>query len=60
MPEINLNKLHIDRKQEHLNLSLNQDSCSSQMLSGFEDYYFIHNALPEISLEEIDTKTSRL
>ena len=58
MPEFNLNKLHINRKQEHLNLSLNQDSFSEQVFSGFEDYYFIHNALPEISLEEIDTKTT--
>jgi len=58
MHEPNLNKLHINRKQEHLDLSLNQDSCSELGLSGFEDYYFIHNALPEISLEEIDTKTT--
>ncbi|MHB1376833.1 MAG: type 2 isopentenyl-diphosphate Delta-isomerase [Candidatus Humimicrobiaceae bacterium] len=58
MPEFNLNKLHINRKKEHLNLSLNQDSFSEQVFSGFEDYYFIHNALPEISLEEIDTKTT--
>jgi isopentenyl-diphosphate Delta-isomerase len=57
MPEFNLNKLHINRKQEHLDLSLNQESCSEQVFSGFEDYYFVHNALPEISLEEIDTKT---
>ena len=54
MTEFEINKLHIDRKHEHLNLSLSQDS--RQVLSGLEDYYFIHNALPEISLEEIDTK----
>ena len=58
MPEFNLNKPHIKRKQEHLDLSLNQESLSEQVLSGFEDYYFIHNALPEISLEEINTKTT--
>jgi isopentenyl-diphosphate Delta-isomerase len=56
MTEFNLNKLHISRKQEHLNLSLNQESRNEQLLSGFEDYHFVHNALPEISLEEIDTK----
>jgi len=56
MPKFDLNRLHSDRKQEHLKLSLNQESNNEHVVSGFEDYYFVHNALPEISLEEIDTR----
>jgi len=56
MHKFDLNKPHTTRKKEHLDLSLNQDDRSRQNFSGFEDYYFIHNALPEISLNEIDTK----
>jgi len=55
MTKFDLNKAHLDRKQEHLKLSLNQEN-NNGIISGFEDYYFIHNALPEISLEEINTK----
>lgn len=60
MSKFELNKLHISRKEDHLNLSLNDDFFIDDVNSGFGDYYFVHNALPEISLDEIDTKITFL
>ena len=56
MSKFDLNKLNTSRKKEHLNLSLNHEFSHGSSNSGFDNYYFIHNALPEISLDEIDTK----
>jgi len=56
MPKFDLNKLNASRKREHLNLSLNHEFSRENNNSGLDNYYFIHNALPEISLDEIDTK----
>lgn len=47
--------IHSARKEEHLSISLNNNIDYIEKSTGFEKYYFIHNALPEISLEEIDT-----
>jgi len=49
------NRVHSVRKEEHLRISLNHEPSYAEKGTGFENYYFIHNALPEISLEEIDT-----
>ena len=48
------------RKKEHLELCLDTQSVSSPSRTGFEAYRFIHNALPEIDIDEIDTGTSFL
>lgn len=42
------------RKEEHLHISLNEPVNFQDVTTGFEDYYFIHQALPEINLEDID------
>lgn len=52
--------IHSSRKEEHLSISLNHDIDYSEKKTGFDDYFFIHNALPEISLEEIDTSITVL
>jgi isopentenyl-diphosphate Delta-isomerase len=44
-----------NRKKEHLELSLDGDMENKEITSGFEDYRFIHNALPEIDFDSIDT-----
>ena len=41
------------RKLDHIQISLNQD-VSSSMTTGLEKVHFVHQALPEINLEEID------
>lgn len=46
------------RKREHLDLVLERpEDLRPDVSSGFERYRFIHNALPEIDFDEIDTST---
>ncbi len=42
------------RKTDHIKISLRKD-VSSKIQSGFERIRFLHQALPEISLNEVDT-----
>lgn len=44
-----------DRKVEHLRINLEQDVQFSELKNGFERYRFVHQALPELALEQIDT-----
>ncbi|MGH7795860.1 MAG: type 2 isopentenyl-diphosphate Delta-isomerase [Candidatus Binatia bacterium] len=48
------------RKKEHLELCLDTRSVSSPSSTGFEDYRFVHNALPELDIDEIDIGTTFL
>lgn len=41
------------RKADHININLQKDVASA-LTSGLEKYRFIHQALPELSLEEVD------
>lgn len=41
------------RKSDHIRINLEEDVASG-LTTGLEQYYFIHQALPEIDLEEID------
>lgn len=41
------------RKADHIKINLQED-VSSSLDAGFEEIHFVHNALPEINLEEID------
>ena len=46
------------RKKEHLDLSLNGDVENGVLSAGFENYRFIHQALPELSFDSVDTGAS--
>ncbi|MFN2241046.1 MAG: type 2 isopentenyl-diphosphate Delta-isomerase [Anaerolineae bacterium] len=48
------------RKSEHLRINLEEDVSFPRLRTGLERYRFIHNALPEISLEQVDTTTTFL
>ncbi|UZJ79080.1 type 2 isopentenyl-diphosphate Delta-isomerase [Fictibacillus sp. KU28468] len=48
------------RKNEHIEIALNQDVTGKKMTTGFENYRFKHNALPEINFSEIDLSSSFL
>lgn len=48
-----------DRKKDHVDLTAGRD-MSYQIPTGFDQYYFAHNALPEVNVEEISTETSLL
>ncbi|HLD94263.1 MAG TPA: type 2 isopentenyl-diphosphate Delta-isomerase [Anaerolineales bacterium] len=41
------------RKSDHIRINLEED-VSSRLTTGLERYFFLHNALPELNLEEID------
>ena len=46
------------RKQEHLDLSHNGDMENRILSAGFQRYRFIHQALPELDFDSIDTGIS--
>ncbi len=47
-----------DRKLEHLRINLEQDVQFSELTNGFERYRLVHQALPEIALDQIDTRVA--
>jgi isopentenyl-diphosphate Delta-isomerase len=44
---------HGKRKQEHLNISLLEDVDFKDLTSGFDEYKFVHQALPETDLRGV-------
>ena len=48
------------RKREHLEICLDTESVTSRTGTGLDRYRFIHNALPELALDEMDLGTSFL
>ena len=53
-PEIN----HESRKADHIRINLEENVSFNQLTTGLEDYFFMHEALPELDLAEIDTTLS--
>jgi len=43
------------RKSDHLRINIDED-VSSGLTTGLDLLHFVHNALPEINLEEVDTQ----
>lgn len=57
--DIDINVLsHQRRKEEHLQICLNEEVQFANATSCLENYYFVHQALPEIDLADIDVSTS--
>lgn len=48
-----------DRKKDHVDLTTSGE-VDYQIPAGFEQYYFAHNALPEINIDEVSTEVSLL
>ena len=48
-----------DRKKDHVSLSIS-GNVDYQKTTGFEKYYFRHNALPELDIADIDTSAELL
>jgi isopentenyl-diphosphate delta-isomerase len=43
-----------DRKLDHIRINLDRD-VRSGLTTGLEQYHFLHHALPELNLDEVDT-----
>jgi isopentenyl-diphosphate delta-isomerase len=48
------------RKKEHLELCLDPTSVSGRFGTGLDRYSFVHNALPELDIDELDVSTNFL
>jgi len=48
----------LSRKADHLRINVERDVAAKGIEPGFGDYGFIHNALPEIDFDEVDTSTA--
>ncbi len=48
------------RKKDHVDICLTEDVAYHEKTAGFEGIEFIHNALPELDLKDINTSTSFL
>ena len=48
------------RKRDHVELTVKKNVSFKAKTTGFEEWEFVHNALPEINLSDIDTSTTFL
>ena len=48
------------RKKDHIDLCVNEQVSFRSKSNGLEEWEFVHNALPELHSEEIDTSVSFL
>ncbi|MBT5457409.1 MAG: type 2 isopentenyl-diphosphate Delta-isomerase [Rhodospirillaceae bacterium] len=46
------------RKREHIETVLNEDVAAKGVTTGFERFFFEHQALPELSIDAVDLTTS--
>ncbi|MDP4235546.1 MAG: alpha-hydroxy-acid oxidizing protein, partial [Bacteroidota bacterium] len=54
------NNLTTSRKQSHVELVVSEQVSFRQTSSGFDRIRFVHNALPEIALSDVETSTDFL
>lgn len=50
--------VHEKRKADHIRINLEEDVSFKGVTTGLDDYYFMHQALPELDLAQIETTTS--
>ena len=61
LPEIKEAEVdHERRKAEHIRINLEEDVSFKKLTSGLENYFFMHEALPELNKSEIDTSSTVL
>src|ERR1039457_7147318 len=48
------------RKDEHLRNNIDEDVAAKGIESGFDDWRFVHRALPEIDLDDVELRTNLL
>ncbi len=52
--------MHQRRKSDHIRVNLREDVSFKRISAGFERYRFVHCALPEFDLEDVDVSTRLL
>lgn len=50
--------IHERRKADHIRINLEEDVAFKTLTNGLEKFFFMHQALPELDLAEIDLTTS--
>lgn len=50
--------IHEKRKADHIRINLEENVSFNQKTSGLEKYFFMHQALPEIALDQVDISTT--
>ncbi len=53
-----MSKVTEQRKEEHITINLEQNVQFPNLTTGLENYHFLHRALPELNLNEIDTSVT--
>lgn len=48
-------EIHERRKADHIRINLEEDVAFRQLTTGLEEYFFLHQALPELDLHSVDT-----
>jgi isopentenyl-diphosphate delta-isomerase len=48
---------HERRKADHIRINVEQDVAFKGLTSGLEKYFFMHQALPELNLDQVDSST---
>jgi isopentenyl-diphosphate Delta-isomerase len=56
MPEVTDSPTTESRKVDHIRINLEKDVSFPRVTTGLEQYRFMHRALPELNLSEIDTQ----
>jgi isopentenyl diphosphate isomerase/L-lactate dehydrogenase-like FMN-dependent dehydrogenase len=52
--------MHEKRKSDHIRINLEEDVNFRSLTTGLEKYHFLHQALPEIDLAEVNTSVTFL
>jgi isopentenyl-diphosphate delta-isomerase len=52
--------MHEERKSDHIRINLEEDVNFRKLTTGLENYHFLHQALPEIDLAQVNTCMSYL
>ena len=59
MAKVTANPSIEDRKADHIKINLEQNVQFPRLTTGLERYRFLHQALPELNLNDIDTHVTR-
>ncbi len=51
-------ELNEQRKADHIRINIEEDVAFKGLTTGFEDYFFMHEALPDLDLDDVDTSCS--